>query len=1766
MQIGTAQCVNKGMQRDYSMDKASQEFAYENHNIRITTTGNESFLSVTNEKSTIPYTPIKVSLSLVSNVDTDKMRWDFFVRALSGTDESVNVTVEFKDINNNIIESKDFSLVKHATFSYHTNIKAVKATIRSVNAIITNYSASTNVEIVNNCGYINSNIIGNIIGSTTLGDYLILFTKDKENNIDFIYKINCSDASYLSVIKLYEGNLNFDIESPIECITSYEGDEVLKVYWVDGLNQPRYINVFPDTTYPENTSFDFVPSIVEGVSVSIEKEYNGTGQFNSGVIQYYITYYKKFGAETNAVYQSPLYYISPSDRGGKVNENQTCNFKITIQPETDKYDYVRVYSLIRTSLNNLQVAIVADASINKNDDGSFKEIQVLDTNTNTIPVDPTDIMFLGGNTVIASTIEQKDNTLFLGNIEELKTSFDLQFIKNKINALKTDNSRNFTLKEDECHLPESILKFKWKVFGYNNESLNSQYDYYNQLNKDSYSIKGFKHNEVYRFGFQLQTATGEWTQTIYLDDLVCDKYPILKDEFTEIDNSDYLLLSNAEEVFSNYMYLPYIWFDPSEIFLGTDLKDFISYRLVMAEPSLQDRSIVCQGYITPTLYNPRLGNVSSWNTKFNNEDNKHWNNVLYLGKNNEEQIVPTPKTDLDLSLYTDDNIELKGYNISPENYSDGWKLISIDIIYRALKEGTVTTAIEFIFNFYNVDLGNKSVTVWYGENYYDKYFITSSGYFSGDTTYYQRYNAYKRAKSIAMLASYTTRVSHESDDYGFPIFSGETLKEYLESQLKAVSLNLEDTVLHNEGEFPQVSKNEAKSKKVFEKRNTVDRKYELSYIEQEKNERENHYFIDASTCNIFAPNFNEVSPLIDDSNLKFRIIGKADFSKNVTSFNLEGNNTIEDTNKDFSLNFKFSGNLNEERKTFGLQSYPLWNSFSRESNDNPSRYNWTFLWNTNDLSKSGDELSTIKNKTFANLYYSDNTIYADSSKILWKPKSLSILKSITDSLTFINDAIYTKDVEDSMFPENEYIYYMDKPYESNFQPYNYKDTIKSKVEHKFDSVDIQYNTTNHILLQFDNYKNRVVTLPGYESKLESLWNGNTIDIINNSVLPLGETNYTNMVFQDAYSDKDNYFADNFSIIRGTAYYSYIGDKQFKNNDVVLYFYKEQGHVDINGNLTGDYYFGNKYDLPSFRIGIYKTEWNTIQDAFLFVEPRTLLESEKVGGVLDTFNDTALPILQSKDIVFNFYHSDINNSTWEVYGKYQIDIVTENWNGEEVTRAVINNYNPFYINPINVEINNSLWICELYKDFNDFNPYGGTEQNAIELNTFIPISSSTKIGSSCNGLEGDTYFQRWDSLRTYPNTEEQQGVVDVVSLMLETHENLDGRSDITRGRTDVDIIRPNNIQETINEVYNQENNYITSVVLDEKFEDSTHPTLYTWSLTKQSLSDIDTWTSINLSRSAKLDGDKGVLTKIKRWNNNLLAFQERGLAVINFNQQTTISTDAGVPIEIAASGLVSGHYYISSTQGCKNKWSIIDSPYGIYFIDSYNKSINVFGSEGIKSLSTLNLFQDWIIENEKGVVWNHDNEGFKSFYDSIHKEVYFVNNETALCYNELLSQFTSFYDYGKLNTMAVLNNSIYGIKNNNIHRMFEGDTYCNLFGIQVPYSITYKVNKDPFVDKTWTNVEYRADIFDKGNINNNPIKTLQTFDTLEVWNEYQRGVYDMSKAKPRFRIWRAHIPRDTNEGRGLNRIRNPWIMLKLSKNSNTSDKRIEFHDLLVRYLY
>ena len=42
---------------------------------------------------------------------------------------------------------------------------------------------------------------------------------------------------------LYLRNLNFNINNPIQALINYENNSIEKVYWVDGINQMRFLNI-----------------------------------------------------------------------------------------------------------------------------------------------------------------------------------------------------------------------------------------------------------------------------------------------------------------------------------------------------------------------------------------------------------------------------------------------------------------------------------------------------------------------------------------------------------------------------------------------------------------------------------------------------------------------------------------------------------------------------------------------------------------------------------------------------------------------------------------------------------------------------------------------------------------------------------------------------------------------------------------------------------------------------------------------------------------------------------------------------------------------------------------------------------------------------------------------------------------------------------------------------------------------------------------------------------------------------------------------------------------------------------------------------------------------------------------------------------------------------------------------------------------------------------------------------------------------------------
>ena len=181
---------------------------------------------------------------------------------------------------------------------------------------------------------LNLDIKGCVIGTCVLNKYLVLFTHDT-NNIDYIYRLEIIDED-LNVTEIFTGNLNFDTNYPLETLGVYENENIQKVYFIDGKNQARVINILEDynSKYQytlskyKNTAFDFIAELQLNEEIYIYKII-GTGEFPQGTIQYVFSYYDKHGRQSNLFAQSDLQYLA-YNKGVSPEEKVNCSFKISI--------------------------------------------------------------------------------------------------------------------------------------------------------------------------------------------------------------------------------------------------------------------------------------------------------------------------------------------------------------------------------------------------------------------------------------------------------------------------------------------------------------------------------------------------------------------------------------------------------------------------------------------------------------------------------------------------------------------------------------------------------------------------------------------------------------------------------------------------------------------------------------------------------------------------------------------------------------------------------------------------------------------------------------------------------------------------------------------------------------------------------------------------------------------------------------------------------------------------------------------------------------------------------------------------------------------------------------------------------------------------------------------------------------------------------------------------------------------------------------------
>ena len=201
----------------------------------------------------------------------------------------------------------------------------------------------------------------------------------------------------------------------------------------------------------------------------------------------------------------------------------------------------------------------------------------------------------------------------------------------------------------------------------------------------------------------------------------------------------------------------------------------------------------------------------------------------------------------------------------------------------------------------------------------------------------------------------------------------------------------------------------------------------------------------------------------------------------------------------------------------------------------------------------------------------------------------------------------------------------------------------------------------------------------------------------------------------------------------------------------------------------------------------------------------------------------------------------------------------------------------------------LFLGELVKEKFDYSTWnGGTSRVALQQLVWNVASKATPIKDNITNTWGDTYYQRWDCEKTYPFSEQEvNSNVEILSFMLESHTNLDGRSDINRGVHNLLNTRPSNT--VFNDVYSQKDNFFTYQILDEKFSSQEFNADIVWSLTKNNLDDIDKWTCLLSTNEMSLDGRYGNVRKILNVNDVLIAFQDTGITQIRYNETAAVTT-------------------------------------------------------------------------------------------------------------------------------------------------------------------------------------------------------------------------------------------------------------------------------------
>ena len=327
---------------------------------------------------------------------------------------------------------------------------------------------------------------------------VVIFSVNTDGTGSKISVLN-PDSSIDVKIQNYQLELNFSPNSEIDATYKINKDLEAVVYFTDGINPPRFVNVDSAELVTSGNRYNIFNYIEKVPTIDLTKVNDAGGILGTGAYYFAVRYIDKDGNRTNFTSLSNAIYVIDDDN------NDTSSDGAEPNTPTSKSITIEI-SNIDTFYNEVEIAVI------KKEGGTFAPVKLLPKvgiPTNSISYTHTgnesytegsldEILINNTSYQTAKTIEQADGILYMGNLTKAEDIGYQKYANNiKVQAI-TETIEDFNIDSDPTYTfdPEPTNRYR---------------------NPDiSFRLKGYQRDEVYAFYISFILNDGSETKAYHI--------------------------------------------------------------------------------------------------------------------------------------------------------------------------------------------------------------------------------------------------------------------------------------------------------------------------------------------------------------------------------------------------------------------------------------------------------------------------------------------------------------------------------------------------------------------------------------------------------------------------------------------------------------------------------------------------------------------------------------------------------------------------------------------------------------------------------------------------------------------------------------------------------------------------------------------------------------------------------------------------------------------------------------------------------------------------------------------------------------------------------------------------------------------------------------------------------------------------------------------------------------------------------------------------